>query len=307
MTPDKFTNQELMLDVGDGHQLYVHDWGNKKSTRPILSLHGGPGEGFSDGYKTSYDPIKQRVIFFDQRGSGKSLPYGSLKNNTTADLIEDIKKITSHLELDKFILAGGSWGACLALAYALKYPAKILAIVIRGIFTGSQAEIDWLETGVFKRFFPEVWDEYLSTVPSEFKSNPSHYHNKSALGSDPDKAKLSAYAVSNVESALMSLDDRYTNEKFENFDPASITTEIHYMTNKLFMEDEYILNNVHTLKMPVWLIQGRYDMVCPPETAYKLHKSLPNSQLIWTMAGHGNDRSNYDVFRTLVLQLAEEE
>lgn len=306
MTPDKFTIQELMLDVGDGYQLYIQDWGNINAPRPMLQLHGGPGAGFSDGYKTSYDPTKQRVIFFDQRGSGKSLPYGSLENNTTADMIEDIEKIAAHLELDKFILVGGSWGACLALAYALKYPAKILAIVIRGIFTGSENEIEWLETGVFKRFFPEVWDEYLTTVPSAFKNNPSKFHYKNMLGNDPSAAKLSAYAVSNLESALMSLDDRYYNKKFEDFDPTSITTEIHYMTNKCFMDDKYILNNAHTLKMPVWLIQGRYDMVCPPETAYKLHKSLPNSQLIWTMAGHGNDRSNYDVFRTLLLKLAEE-
>jgi len=306
MTPDEFTNQEFHLDVGDGHRLYVQDWGKANAKTPILFLHGGPGGGFSDKYKTIFNPHKQRVIFFDQRGAGKSTPSGSLKNNTTSDLVEDTHKIVAHLQLKDFIVTGGSWGSCLALAYAIKYPNNIKAMVLKGIFTGSKVEVDWLDKGKFESIFPDVWERFLADTPKNHHNNPSSYHFKRILGKDPEAAKQSAYAYQNLEAALLSLDDRFTPMPYEDFEPDGAITEVHYLANNCFIPENYILDNAHKLTMPIWLIQGRYDMVCPPITAYELSKRIPNCELVWTVAGHANDRANYDVSRSLLLQMASD-
>ncbi len=306
MTPDNYTIQESFLDVGDGHSLYIQDWGNTKAKTPIVFLHGGPGAACKDGHKQLFDPRRQRVIFFDQRGSGKSLPYGSLKNNTTQDLVEDIEKIARHLNLDQVILTGGSWGSCLAFAHALKHPKRVKALVLRGIFTGSKREIEFLDQGHFQNFFPDVWEKYLEATPKAHWQNPSAYHFKNAL-EEGEKAKASAYAYENVEGALLRLDDRYTPEKYEDYDPAGIRLEIHYLLNNCFIPEGYILDNAQKLKMPVWLIQGRYDVVCPPITAYELSKELPNGELVWVTSGHvGSERAIYDVVRTVLLQLTKD-
>lgn len=304
MTPDKFTNSEFFLDVGDGHQLYVHDWGNPKAKKPIIFLHGGPGSGVKDRYKQQFVPERQRVIFFDQRGSGKSLPKGSLEHNTTNDLVEDIERLVNHLKLSSFIITGGSWGSLLALVYAIKYPEKISSMVLRGIFTGRKTEIEYLDKGGFRQFFPEVWEHYVESVPRKWQNDPSAYHYPRALGSDVEKAKASAYAYAQVEGPLLQLDDRYTPTPYEEFDPDSMCIEMHYLANYCFLPEDYVIKNASKLSMPIWLVQGRYDVVCPPTTAYELHNKLPNSELIWTVAGHGNDRPNYDVIRTLLLQLS---
>ncbi len=303
MTPDEHTIAEMFVEVGDGHSLYVHEWGNAKAALPVLFIHGGPGGGCKDRHKQGFDPTRQRVIFFDQRGSGKSLPYGSLEHNTTQHLIEDIEKISKHLKLNRFVMSGGSWGVCLALAYALTYPKRVRAIVLSGIFTGSQAEIDWLDRGGFRDFFPDVWQRYLDDTPKAHHTNPSAYHYKRTLGDDEQAAKLSAYAHSNLEAGVMSLDDRFIPEKFDDFDLAATRIEMHYLANRCFLPDESILDNVHVLKMPVWLVQGRYDFVCPPKTAYELHNRLPSSELIWTVGGHRTERENWNVMRMILLQL----
>lgn len=305
MNPDKYTNQELTLAVGDGHELYIQDWGKKDAQYPIIFLHGGPGDGIYDNYKQRYEPTKQRVIFFDQRGSGKSTPTGSVQNNTTGKLVDDIKKITDHFKLDKYIIAGGSWGSTLALAFAIKYPNDIHAMVLGGIYAGTKDETDFLFKGGYKSFFPDVWEAFLGRTPKEHHSDPFAYHINNAFSADETRAKKSIYAFAQVERALLKLDDRFLPEKYEDFDPNGMKIEMHYIKNNCFLPDGYILKNAHKLKMPIWLVQGRYDAVCPPITAYNLNKKLPNSELIWTTAGHGNDRANYDVIRTILLSLTK--
>lgn len=307
MTPDEHTILETFVEVGDGHSLYVHEWGNSKAKLPVLFLHGGPGGGCKDRHKQGFDPRQQRVIFFDQRGSGKSLPYGSLEHNTTKELVVDIEKIARHLKLEQFVISGSSWGVCLALAYALQYPKRIRAIVLSGIFTGSQAEIDWLDKGGFRDFFPDVWQRYLDATPRVHHANPSAYHYKRALSDNEQAAKLSAYTYNNLEAGVMSLDDRFIPENFEDFDHTYTRIEIHFLSNRCFLPDRHILDNAHKLKMPVWLVQGRYDFVCPPKAAYELHQKLPNSQLMWTVSGHRAEHENWNVMRTILLQLTGEE
>lgn len=304
MTPDMHTLRELALNVGDGHILYVQDWGYQAATMPIISVHGGPGSSAKDNHKANFDPTTQRVIFFDQRGCGRSTPYGTLERNTTDDLVADIEKIADRLEITTFILVGGSWGSCLALAYALAHPKRISAMMLHGIFTGSPAENNWVDGGQFRAFFPEVWNEYLAATPVEHHSKPSAYHFAQILGENADRAKISAYAYERLEGSLTKLDDRFTMAAFETYDPAGIRLEVHYLSNGCFIADNFILDNAASLTMPVWLVQGRYDMVCPPITAYKLHQKLPNSHLIWTINGHKAEHEAATILKLLVQEFS---
>jgi len=304
MTPDEFTIKESFLDVGDGHQLYIQDWGNPAAKTPILFLHGGPGGGCKDKYKQTFDPSVQRVIFHDQRGSGRSLPYGSLEHNTTQDLIEDIEKLAKYLRLERFVVTGGSWGSSLALYYAIQYPERVTAMVLYGVLTLAQNEIDWLDKGRFQTFFPDAWENYLSATPKTHHSDPASYHFKRILGADPETAKASAYAYSNLEGSIAFLDDRFTPQAYDEFDPAAITIEVHYMAHQCFLPDRYVFDHAQKLTMPIWLVQGRYDFVAPPMVAYELHRELPDSQLLWTVSGHASSREAWNVKRTIFLQLA---
>ncbi|HUD81033.1 MAG TPA: alpha/beta fold hydrolase [Patescibacteria group bacterium] len=302
MTPDKYTLQERFVDVGNEHQLYVQDWGNPKAKNIFVFLHGGPGGSVKDNHRLLFNPDKQRVIFFDQRGCGHSTPFGSIEHNTTGYLVEDVEKILVTLDIKSCILVGGSWGSCLALAYALKYPKRVKAMAIRGIFTGSEAELQFIEKGQFQNFFPDTWSRYLQDTPPSHRSDPSAYHIARILGDNPEEAKISAYAFCNMENSLMSLDDRTTPEDYDTFDLLPTRIEVYYFANRCFMSERYILSNAHKLNMPVWIVQGRYDFVCPPQTAYELNQAIKTSTLIWTVAGHGSDRSNYDVTRAIIAQ-----
>lgn len=300
MTPDNHTISERNLDVGSGHSLYIQEWGNKTGPA-ILYLHGGPGSGCRDSAKMLFNPDKHRVIFFDQRGCGKSTPYGSLADNNTDTLIEDINRIASEFGITEFSITGGSWGSCLALAYAIKNPERVRRMIIRGIFTGRASEIDFLDKGGVAGFFPDVWEEFLRSVPEEHRDSPREFHMPNILGDDPAKAKQSAYAYSKLEGSVAMLDDRSAPESFDTFDPIPTTIESQYLVNRCFLEENYIFNNAHQLTMPVHFVQGRYDAVCPPSTAYELYKKLPDATLSWTLAGHsGSDRANWEITRAII-------
>lgn len=305
MTPDEHTNREFFLDVGGNHELYVHDWGNPHAKTPIINLHGGPGSGTRESHKNYYDPARQRVIFFDQRGCGRSLPYGSLNSNTTQHLIHDITLIAKELKLPPFVLRGGSWGSCLALAYALYAPKHVKALVLDGVFTGTAHEINWLNEGIFRTFYPEVWHAFVEKTPKAYHRDPATYHINRALGNNESAAKASAHAYAMMEWALMRLDDRTKEEPLDDFDPTSIKTELHYLANKCFLADRYIVDNAHRLTMPVYLIQGRYDMVCPPSTTYALHGRIPQSELIWTISGHHGEHEAWNLIRTVLHELTK--
>jgi proline iminopeptidase len=305
MNPDEYTISEYFIEVGNGHSLYVQDWGNPKAKTPIIFLHGGPGGGSKDKHKQVFDPLSQRVVFFDQRGCGKSIPLGSFDHNTTPNLVADIEKIIVHMKLDRVILHGNSWGSSLALFFAIKHPKRVKAMVICGVFTCSQAEIDWLTKGGFRSTFPDVWAAYLARTPKTHHDNPSAYHFKRALGTDAGAAAKSAYAYSCLEGSLVSLDDRFTPENFDDFDPSAITIEMYYTVQNWFMPDRFIMDNATKLSMPVYMVQGRYDMVCPPVTAYELSHKLPDSHLIWAVSGHRPERELWNITRTLLADITE--
>lgn len=303
MTPDEYTIQEAFIEVDDGHQLYTQEWGNSGAETTMLFVHGGPGSQCKDKHKTNFNPHQHHVIFFDQRGSGQSIPYGSLEHNTTADLIEDINKVLKHYKLDKAVLVGGSWGSALSLAYALAHPQRVQAMVLRGVYTASKAENAWLDKGRFKTFYPEAWETFLARTPKSHHDDPTAYHTKRVLGTDAKAIAESGFAYETLEGSVMSLDDRPRPADPTNFDALPIRIEMFYMANDCFLPDRHILDNAHKLTMPVWLVQGRYDMVCPPITAYELDQKLPNSHLIWTIGGHSaGDRGTADVTKSILLQ-----
>lgn len=306
MTPDAFTNQELMLDVGDGHTIYVYDWGLKTAKTPIVHFHGGPGSSTKDAMKACFNPQKQRVIFYDQRGCGKSLPYGSLENNTMPDLVSDVQKILKHLGITDVIFYGRSWGAAVALATAIAHPTHVKALILGSIFTGSQSEIDWIDKGHFETHFPEVWEKFLAETPAGHRKNPSVYHYKNILQGDAHQIFSSALALQQMEYSIMNLDDRPKLVDPETFDPTSARLFAHYLSQGAFMPDGHVLKNAHKLTMPVWLVHGRYDMDCPPITAYKLSKALPNCQgLTWTIANHRTEHETEMVMRVITQQFEE--
>lgn len=303
MQQDPYALQEFSLDVGDGHTLYVQDWGNKDAVTPILFLHGGPGSQVKQKHKGAFDPLTQRVVFFDQRGCGKSTPYGELENNTTQHLVEDISRIADRLRIAKFTLHGSSWGSALALAYSLAHPDRVANVVIGGVYTGSKAESDWVDEGRFRTFYPEAWDAYLRRTPEAQRDAPTRYHFDKVLNGTPEEQKLSAYAYDCLESALVRLDDRLAADSFDDFDMTSAKIEMKYLANGCYMPDRYILDNAGKLTMPVYIVQGRYDMVCPPITAYELYSKLPNSKIYWTISGHLTEHEGQNIFKSIFASL----
>lgn len=300
MNADEYTRQELQLDVGDGHNIYVHDWGQGNST-PVVYLHGGPGGKVSDSKKSFFEPSKQRVLFFDQRGCGRSTPYGSLEHNTTSHLVLDIIKILDKLEIKRAVLFGGSWGSALALYTALQHPERVAALVLYGIFTATKWENEWIDSGMTRHFYPELWAQYMASVPAEHTANPTAYHAPRILAETPDKQ--SALAYQRYQSGLVFLDDR--NGRFEaddEYDPAPVRIETHYLSQGAFMPEGYILEHAAAITMPVYMVQGRYDMMCPPVTAYKLAEKLPNATLHWTVDGHVAGRETWSLLRALTSQ-----
>ena len=304
MNPDENTIAEHKLEVGHGHTLYIQDWGNKKAKKPIIFLHGGPGSSTKDKYRLNFDPKNQRVIFFDQRGCGKSTPLGRWHHNNTQELAADITKIADFLKIDTFILTGESWGSCLALYYALCEPRRVSALVVGGVFTGSQAEIDWLDQGVFQSHFPDAWAKYLAATPPTYQDNPSAYHRANVLGSNESLAISSAHAYSELEGSVVSLNDQHTPEPITDFDPTSTRLEMRYLAKRCFLPDGFILQNAQKLKMPLYIVQGRYDFVCPPKTAYQLSQKAPNAHLTWTVSGHRNEHENVSVKRGIYSYLS---
>lgn len=236
-------------------------------------------------------------------GAGQSTPFGSLENNTTQDLISDISKIADKLNIATFNLHGTSWGSVLALAYAIAHPERVATLVIGGVFTGSKAEADWIDQGHFKSFYPDVWQDYLERTPNEHQADPSAYHFDKVIHGTPEEQELSGYAYDCLESGVIQLDDRFTADDFTEYDPSKIRIEMYYLSNGSFMPDRYILDNADKLTMPVYIVQGRYDMVCPPTTAHELHNKLPNSRIYWTLSGHRVEHEGQNVFKTILAGL----
>lgn len=286
MTSDAFTIQEAMIAVSAKHSLYAQEWGNIEADTTFVFLHGGPGTGCKDSAKQLFNPLQHRVIFFDQRGAGRSLPHGSLQQNTTSQLVGDISRVADFFNVQQFVLIGGSWGSTLALCYAIQYPNRVQGMALRGIFLGTKDEVDFMEKGRCKEFFPDVWDAFLQRTPEPFQSNPMTFHEPRILGPNKQAQRESAFALDQLQTALSSLATPASQELDDTFDPAKVTIETYYTANNCFISDSYILSHASKLTIPTAIVQGRYDFVCPPKTAIALANTLPRATLKLTAAGH---------------------
>ena len=276
-----------MIDRGDGHHIYVEQCGNPDGP-PVLVLHGGPGGGCSPFMRRFFDPGHYRVVLFDQRGCGRSRPTASVAANTTAHLLTDIEAIRHLLGIDEWVLFGGSWGATLALAYAETHPDRVSALVLRGVFLGMRTELDWFYGGGAGRFYPDLWERFCEIIPeSERHDMIAAYHRRLF---DPDPSRQARYALPWLiwENALAGLTSSASTTAPSDYARAFARLENHYFANDCFLDEGQLLRDRHRIEhLPAVIVQGRYDMVCPPVSAWRLAEGWNRAELrIIPAAGH---------------------
>ena len=296
--PDIDPYDSGLLDVGDGQSIYWETSGNPDG-KPAVFLHGGPGGETQPNHRRLFDPAKYRIVLFDQRGSGRSLPHASdagidLSTNTTWHLIDDLELLRQYLRIDRWLVFGGSWGSTLALAYAQTHPGRVSELVLRGIFTLRKSELDWFYEGGAGAVFPDAWEGFLAPVPPEERNMLIEAYAR--LLNDPDPAIHGPAAVAwsvweastitllptpNVVSAFS--DPRYAL--------AFARIENHYFVNRGFFDDGQLIRDAPMLRdIPGVIIQGRYDICTPAVTAWDLHRAWPEARFVMVPdAGHAFD------------------
>ncbi|AUH64700.1 prolyl aminopeptidase [Paracoccus zhejiangensis] len=285
--PDIRPYDQRMIDRGDGHQLYVEQCGNPDG-QPVLVLHGGPGGGCSPFMRRFFDPAHYRVVLFDQRGCGRSRPTASVEANTTAHLIGDIEAIRQILGVASWTLFGGSWGATLALAYAEAHPDRVAALVLRGVFLGMQSELDWFYGGGAGRFFPDLWARFREVIPEGERGNLIAAYHRRLFDDDPGRQARYALPWLIWENALAGLQSSASTTAPTEYARAFARLENHYFVNGCFLDEGQLLRNRARIEnLPAVIVQGRYDMVCPPQSAWQLAEGWDRCELrIVPAAGH---------------------
>lgn len=292
------------LDVDDTHSLYWEQCGNPGGV-PIVFLHGGPGAGCSPIHRRFFDPDRYRIIIFDQRGAGKSTPLGALKNNTTADLVDDIERLRKHLDIKAWHIFGGSWGSTLALCYAQNHPEACLSLILRGIFLCTQEEIDWFLYGI-ETVFPDHWTNFAHYIPAEERHDLLRAYYKRLTADDPETVQNTARQWATYEAACATLlpgdqqKDAYTQTQIDH-DLAISRIEAHYFIHEVIPPAESLLKHIDVIRhIPATIIQGRYDMICPVKSAYKLHQAWPEANL--TIIPNGGHSALDPAIRSALIQ-----
>ena len=279
------------LKVSDLHTIHIEESGNING-KPVIFLHGGPGGGIEPVYRQYFDPEKWRIIVFDQRGCGQSTPHAELQENTTWDLIADIEKIRQYLEIDKWVVFGGSWGSTLSLSYAITHPDRCKALVLRGIFMIRKKEINWFYQDGTSNIYPDAWEHYLRPIPEDERHDLVAAYYKRLTSNDDSVRIEAAKAWSIWEASTSKLIQ--SEESIHAFEDAKVAEafariECHYFTNHGFFDtDEWLLENVDKIRhIPTVIVQGRYDVVCPMISAWELHRAFPEADFeIVQDAGH---------------------
>lgn len=291
--PHTDPRQTGKLDVSDLHTLYWEDAGSENGI-PVIGLHGGPGGGASPEMRRFFDPRQYRTILFDQRGCGRSTPLSELEGNTTWDLIDDIEKLRAHLGIEKWLVFGGSWGSTLALAYAITHPDRVSALLLRGVFLLTKAEIGWFYQSGASFLFPDAFERYVAPIPADERGDLLTAFHKRLTGPKGPERLAAAHAWSSWEGETLSIrgpsvkPPRFADDSFVDI---FARIECHYFVNGgFFPEDGWILNNAHVLRdIPGTIVHGRYDVVTPLSSAWSLHKAWPESKLdIIHDAGHSS-------------------
>ncbi len=292
------------IDVGDDNKIYTEVSG-KKDGIPVIFVHGGPGGQCRSEHHSLFDPQVFRSIIFDQRGCGKSLPYRSLKGNNTENLVEDIDKIRDFFKIKKFLIVGGSWGATLALKYALKFPKNLIGVLLRSVFLGTVEEINWAFINGPKNFAPNLFETFANF--SNGKDIIDSYYNEIFQ----NNSKIHSWIWHDYERILSQLNPKKyffdSKEDLLNREglPNSPYMELFYIKNRFFMEDNEIVNNISKINnIPSYIVQGRYDLICPPVNAYNLHKKWKSSKIKFVnTAGHSS--SDQGIIDNLIIGLQE--
>ena len=279
------------LKVSDIHEIYYELCGNPKG-KPVFVLHGGPGGGCSARMRRYFNPEKYLIVLHDQRGAGRSKPYAELRQNNTQNLISDIELLRNKFNLEKIIIFGGSWGSTLGLAYAEAHPEHVSALVLRGLWTCTKAELEYWYGGGVSRFFPKEYDNLIKILPPGEKGTVPERLMKLLRSDDPQVRRKAAVAWATYEIKVCYLDrsDEGIAEIFTRWDPYDFALiENYYMVNNCFLRDNQLAQDAHRIKdIPTIIVNGRYDVICPPKVAYEFCKLLPKSKLVIAEAsGHG--------------------
>jgi len=293
MYPELEPYRTGMLKVSPIHELYFEECGNPKG-KPVIFVHGGPGGGTGPQDRRYFHPDRYRIILLDQRGSGKSLPAASLEDNTTWHLVDDIEKLREHLKIEKWQVFGGSWGSTLALTYAIQHPDRVSELVLRGIFMIRKKEIDWYYQEGASAMYPDAWEAYRDHIPAAERNDFVKAYYARLTHSDPAVQMAAAKPWTAWE---MSTSRLYTSPEFiqsavtDDFAIKFARIECHYFTHKgFFQDDDWILKNVSKIRhIPAVIVQGRYDVVCPPMSAWDLHRAWPEAKfMLIPDAGHSS-------------------
>lgn len=277
--------------VGDGHEIYFEQSGNPRG-KPAVFVHGGPGGGGDVNARRFFDPAGYRIVVFDQRGAGRSRPHASLEANTTWHLVADMEVLRRNLGIDRWLVFGGSWGSTLALAYAETHPAAVSELVLRGIFLLRRAELQWFYQHGTSMLFPELWQEFLAPIPHDERHDLLTAYHRRLLGDDAIARLTAARAWAMWEGATSSLWPNAARvEQFGSpeFALAFARIEAHYFVNRgFFTHENQLLDGVEAIRhIPAVIVQGRYDVVCPIDTAWKLHERWPEADFrVVVDAGH---------------------
>lgn len=284
--------QRHQIAVEAPHELYVDESGNPDGI-PVLFVHGGPGAGCGKYDRRFFDPEVYRIVLFDQRGAGRSRPHASLENNSTQKLVEDMETIRQHLGIEQWVLFGGSWGSTLSLVYAQTYPERVLGMVLRGIFLCRREDIHWFYQEGASRLFPDMWEPFVQQIPEDERGDMVSAYYRQLTGENQIQQMAAAKAWSGWEGRTATLKpcqdlvDSFT-EPHRALSLARI--EAHYFINDSFLAPNQIIANAHRLAgIPGVIVHGRYDVICPLDNAYALHKAWPGSELhIIREAGHAS-------------------
>jgi proline iminopeptidase len=272
------------------HKLHVEECGNPRGI-PVLFVHGGPGAGCEDYHRRFFDPEHYRIILFDQRGCGRSAPHAELEGNTTQALVADMEVIREHLAIDQWLLFGGSWGSTLSLVYAETHPERVTGLILRGIFLCRPHEIQWFYQQGASRLFPEYWQEYLAPIPeAERDDMVSAYYRRLAGANEMERmAAAKAWSLWEGKTSTLRPSEAVVDHFGNPYTALSLARiECHYFSHDSFLEPEQILRDADRLKgIPGVIVHGRYDVVCPIESAWQLHQRWPRAELkIIPDAGH---------------------
>jgi len=282
--------ETINLPVGNGHSLYVEQSGDPEGL-PVLFIHGGPGAGCSTEDRCFFNPEKYRIVLFDQRGAGRSSPHAELTNNTTQDLIEDIERIREHLNIERWVLFGGSWGSTLSLLYAQQHPSRVLGMILRGAFLCRRQDLDWFYQYGASQVFPDYWADFIEPIEAGQRGDMIRAYYQLLTG-DNELAKMNAakhWSIWEGRCATLKPNADVV-DIFSNIHLALSLARIeaHYFVNNSFIKENQIMDNIKSLYgIPAVIIHGRYDMVCSLDNAVSLQRAWPDARLqIVRDAGH---------------------